>query len=179
MGVRSSIAGTTKEEVDRGGGTKAERPGRYQFMVRSVKDRTEVEDGETPNVLLTLEVTGTGPGRDPVGSVLFHTIYFGDKLKQTIKFYLRTGLLIETEDGKLVDANGDECIDSDALKLLISEVFCGEWTIETYTDRGGKEHSQLRLPYNEIFACDDPRVASWDCNKPQSQPPADGIDEDV
>jgi hypothetical protein len=177
--ARFSTAGVgTREELEAGSGTAAEKPGRYRAKIKNVKQNME---DKTPSVLMVCEVTGTGPRRDPLGTTLFHRVYFTEKMrKQVTKLYLRLGLLVTDDRGRHVDANDDEVIDSDALSLIIGDEICGEWTVEKYTDDNGVEHQSLRVPFNELWLASDPLVSSWDCNKGAAKTPtADGVDDDV
>lgn len=162
MGYEASTAGITREEVDKGYGAKADKPGRYRSKITKVMDHT---DDETPRILLVMNVTGTTARQSPVGSTLFHSIYFTDKsIPMAIKFYLRTGLLVEDENGRLLNSDGEESIRTDdALNLEGVEV-CGEWSEEVNVDDRGVERRSLRCNYGEFWLASDKAVSGWDCN---------------
>jgi len=164
MAQFTSAGHGTREDIDKGMSAKAEKPGRYRTKITAVKQHM---DEESPNVMLVMKVTGTGPRRDPIDSVMFHRIYFTPKsMKSVLKFYLRMELLVEREPDVFVDADGNECIDSDALNILVGEEVCAEWKVER-GEYNGKETESLRAPFNEFWRASDPIVKDWDCNQAQ------------
>ena len=99
---------------------------------------------------------------------MFHRMYFStDKLIGLAKkFFLRVGLLVEDEAGRLVDQNGNEEIDSDSLANLVNgPELCADFMLETSEDSQGRVFEDIRVGFNEFFLATDPAVADWDCNR--------------